>query len=349
MKILIVRLGSLGDVVHTIPAQQFLVRRYPGSEIHWLVEPPYDRLLARIPNIHKIWTADTKLWRKELRHLSKAKILISELRGQHFDLTVDFQGLVKSALLSRLSGASRVVGYRKKWLRETQAAWFYTERIGIEDGQRHQIEYLMDLVEPPRFKGPISPQIPLDIPAEAYNYVDDHLERLQAAHPVLLNPGAGWETKRWAPDCFARLGRMIEERLDIPVIVTYGPAEQRLVELIQAETQPRPLRTFPTDLLQLAALCRRSQLMVAGDTGPLHLAVALGLATVAVLGPAFPWRTGPFCQRDVILQHELPCPHPYKRTCREHFCMDISVERVFSGVVARLGIEADAKRPFEPD
>ncbi len=338
MRILIVRLGSLGDIVHTVPAQQYLAKRYPESEIHWLVEPPYDQLLNHVPNIEKIWKADTQRWRKHLTSLSAPRSLVRELRAQRFDLAIDFQGLVKSALLSRLSGAQRVAGYKRKWLREPLAAWFYTEPTQIEGGQRHHIEYLLDLADPPRFRGQVSADMPLAIPAEVSRYIEEHLERLHVKDPILLNPGAGWDTKKWPAERFAQLGQMVQERLGIPVIITYGPAEQDLVDLIQERTFPDPLKACPTDLLQLAALCRKSRLMVAGDTGPLHLAVALGLPTVALLGPALPWRTGPFSQSDVIIQHERPCPNPYKRSCREHFCMDIPVEQVFTGITQRLGL-----------
>lgn len=338
MKILIVRLGSLGDVVHAVPAQQYLARRHPGSEIHWLVEPPYDQLLAHVSNIDKIWKADTKRWRKKLIYFSEPKSLVRELRAERFDLAIDFQGLVKSAILTRLTGARRIIGYDRDWLREPLAAWFYTEPTQIENGNRHHIDYLLDLADPPRFQGRASAEMPLAIPSEATAYIAEHLDRLRANNPILLNPGAGWETKRWLTERFAELGQMIEERLGIPVIITYGPAERHLIDSIQEHTRPSPLKAFPTDLLQLAALCRQSRLMVAGDTGPLHLAVALGLPTVAVLGPAFPWRTGPFNKSDVVIQHDRTCPHPYKRTCNEHFCMDISVEQVFKGVMQRLGI-----------
>lgn len=338
MKILVVRLGSLGDVVHTVPAQQYLAKRYPDSEIHWLVEPPYDQLLAHVSNIDKIWKADTKRWRKNLTSFSELKSLVRELRAEGFDLAFDFQGLVKSAILTRLTGAKRSIGYDRNRLREPLAAWFYTEPTEIENGNRHHINYLLDLADPPRFQGQACAEMPLAIPAEATNYIVEHLKLLRAENPILLNPGAGWKTKRWPTERFAQLGRSIEERLGIPVIITYGPAEQHLISSIQEQTRPSPLKAFPTDLLQLAALCRQSRLMVAGDTGPLHMAVALGLPTVAVLGPAFPWRTGPFNASDVVIQHEPPCPHPYKRTCDEHFCMDISVEQVFSGITTRLGL-----------
>ncbi|HUV14112.1 MAG TPA: glycosyltransferase family 9 protein [Acidobacteriota bacterium] len=338
MRILIVRLGSLGDIVHTVPAQQYLAKRYPEAEIHWLVEPPYDQLLNHVPNIEKLWKADTKRWRKDLTSLSEPRALVSELRAQRFDLAIDFQGLVKSALLCRLSGARRIIGYQRKWLREPLAAWFYNEPTQIEDGQRHHVEYLLDLADPPRFQAQVSADMPLAIPADASRYVAKHLDRLQVKDPILLNPGAGWETKRWPAERFAQLGEVVQETLGIPVIITCGPAEQDLLDTIQERTLPDPLKAFPTDLLQLAALCRKSRLMVAGDTGPLHLAVALGLPTVAILGPAHAWRTGPFSRSDVIVQHERTCPHPYKRTCSEHFCMDISVEQVFSGITERLGL-----------
>ena len=337
-KVLIVRLGSLGDIVHTIPAQQQLVRWQPQAEVHWLAEPLYASLLENVPGLHAVWTADTKKWRRSPAEMPAAAALIGRLRRQGFDCALDFQGLLKSALLARLS-VPRVLGFSSESAREAAAARFYTDAVAADDGsKRHVIEINLKLIEAlgcPLEKA--TPLIPLNVPAGEIEYVDRQLEALGVTGPVLINPGAGWVTKLWPAAHYAGLLKRIQRELGLPVVVTYGPGEEQLVRTMRAALPSGSLMTFSTSLLQLAALCRRARLMIAGDTGPLHLAVALGCPSVAVLGPTSPWRNGPFNPADLVVKRYLPCSDSYKRTCDEFICMDIPVEEVFEAVVRRLG------------
>jgi ADP-heptose:LPS heptosyltransferase len=263
---------------------------------------------------------------------------VADLRREGFDLAIDFQGLLKSAVLARLSGAAVVRGFSRTQAREGLAALFYTQRVRISEGERHQFARHADLVSPPLWKGPLSARFPLQLPEEVVNYVELNAGREGIDSPVLLNPGGGWTTKRWAPDRFAALAERIEQRLELPTLFTFGPGEDELQEAVRGSLKRIPMRSFSTSILQLAALCRKARLMVAGDTGPLHLAVAMGTPCVAVLGPAYPWRTGPADPADEIVLHDRKCPHPYRRRCRDHFCMDISVDSVFEAVRRRLGL-----------
>ena len=337
-KLLVVRLGSLGDILHTVPAQQKLARQFPASQIHWLAEPPYQELLGQIPGIERVWTADTRRWRRKVGSLPGALRLIAALRREAFDVALDFQGLAKSALLARLSGARHIIGFRPQRFREPVSNLFYSRAVLGDDGSRpHAIEINLRLAASLGCgQNGASPLVKLDLPEESSRYVDEQLERLEITEPILINPGAGWETKLWPASNYARLLVRIEEQLDRRVIVTYGPGEESLVAAMREAVSPHPITTFPTDLLQLAALCRRSPLLIAGDTGPLHLAVAMGTPTVAILGPTAHWRNGPFNTRDVVIKRYLFCSNSYRRTCGQFICMDIPVEEVFSGVVRRL-------------
>jgi ADP-heptose:LPS heptosyltransferase len=282
--------------------------------------------------------------------------LVGSLRRERFDLAVDFQGLIKSAFLARLSKARKVIGFPRSRLREKAARHFYTSTVPTEHGQRHQVEANLDLVHPPRFPEDASSLIPFAPPEPDCKYVDENLDQLEISRPILLNPGAGWETKRWAAGRFAELAVKIEEDLGLPTLFTYGPGEEHLIAEVSHTMGPDRVRSFPTSIVQLAALCQRSRMMIAGDTGPLHLAVALATPTVAILGPAFAWRTGPFNPQDKVVCHSRPCPFPYKRECEDHFCMDISAESVFAAVVQRLELKrlqgggsadsAEALKPF---
>lgn len=333
-KILIVRFGSLGDIVHGLPAQQELHRLHPEAEIHWLAEAPYQELLETVPFIDKVWASNLKKWRKSPGGFRLYAGLIKELRREEFDLVYDFQGLFKSAVTARLAGGNETVGFARGWLREPGARFFYTRTANLEPGQRHQVEYTLDLISPPRFSEFTSAEIDFQYPAECLEYLDRKLTGLGITEePILLNPGAAWETKRWDIERFVKLGEMLE-REGYQVIYTIGPGEEGLLEKAR-DLSSVPVLSFPTSILQLSALCSRSRLMVAGDTGPLHLAVASGTPTVAILGPAHTWRTGPFNPADITVTHEKPCPRPYSRTCSDHFCMDIPVERVFEAALLR--------------
>ena len=331
-----VRLGSLGDIVHTLPAVGLLASHNPDISVHWLTERSWEPLLRCVPWVTKIWVADTHAWRRG-RHLPAAIRLISSLREQEFGLAVDFQGLLKSAVLARLAVPRTVRGFSRYRCREPWASLLYNERVETDGGKRHMVEQHADLLDPPRCSEPLSPRIPFREPQTAVTWVEEALNRRELSAPVLLNPGGGWLTKRWPPERFGDLARRLIEQLDLSVLFISGPGEKILVEAARAKAG-RAVPSLSPDLPQLVALCRRSRLMVAGDTGPLHLAVACGTPTVALLGPALPWRTGPFNPLDEVVLHSPPCPHPYTRRCTNHFCMDLSVDSVMSAVVRRLGL-----------
>ena len=343
-KILIVRLGALGDIIHALPAQQQIHRRFPDCEIHWLVEPHYRGLLETVPGIHQVWTADTKRWRRQPRTASALVHLVRALRRERFDLALDFQGLIKSAFLARLSGAGRRMGFARERCREPAAAGFYTHKVRTS-GVGHVIDLNLELAGTLGCAGEPTARVPFRIPVQADRYVQQRLQAAGGGRPVLLNPGAGWPTKRWPARKFARLGSEIRRRLNLPVLFTYGPGEEDLVREIQDCSRPGTVASFPTSILQLAALCRRACLMVAGDTGPLHLAVALGTPAVAVMGPSIARRNGPFHPEDRIVKRYLYCSDCNKRSCGEFICMNIPVEQVFRAVCRRLSAAVEASSP----
>ena len=187
-KILIVRLGALGDIVHALPAQQQIHRRFPDCEIHWLVEPHYRGLLETVPGIHRIWTADTKRWRRRPGTALDLVRLVPALRRERFDLALDFQGLIKSAFLARLSGAGRRMGFCRERCREPAAAGFYTDTVPTS-GDGHVIDLNLELAGSLGCAGEATARVPFRLPAEARHYVDSRLQAAGGGRPVLLNPG----------------------------------------------------------------------------------------------------------------------------------------------------------------
>lgn len=331
-KLLAVRLSALGDIIHTVPAIQSLAGEFPKIEIHWLTTPPYHEFLSVVDGIEKVWTIDLK---RGITGLPRVFSVLKKLRKEKFDTVIDFQGLFKSAVPARFSGAAQALGPIRSQAREALAAVFYTNPIYVQGDSLHQVEYHQKLAFGGEYEGVSDGRINLAIPEKAITSVRTQLERLRLKSPILLNPGGGWETKLWGTENFARLSKLIEEDLGIPTLVTYGPGEEHLVESM-AQLEPEHVRAFPTSILELAALCMQSRMIVAGDTGPLHLGVAMGLPAVGILGPALPSRTGPFGKENIAVTHSPPCPHPYRRVCKDHFCMNIPVEDVFETVKDRL-------------
>jgi ADP-heptose:LPS heptosyltransferase len=336
-KILIVRLGALGDILHALPAQQLLSEACFHSSVHWLSEAPYVSLLQCVPGLDRVWTADTRKWRAKPGHLGELVHLIRNLRAQNFDLALDFQGLLKSAVLAKWSGAKRIVGYSPERFKEKGIQWFYTDtQDGEANLEHHVIDSNVDLVRRITPVGQVNPVIPYRLPEAAEAYVEERLSELEVERPILLNPGAGWVTKLWPATEYARLALRIREHTGIPVLFTYGPGEEHLIEEIQAVFDPLPVPAFPTSIIELAALCKKARLMVAGDSGPLHLAVSVGTPTVSIIGPTSPSRNGPYNPADSSVRRDLPCSNSYKRRCNEFICMQIPLDTVFNAVIQRL-------------
>jgi len=336
-KILIVRLGSLGDIIHALPAQQMLHRCLPHAQIHWLTETAYAPLLQAVPGVTRVWVAGLRQWSW---HSSPKPFvrLVKALRRENFDLAFDFQGLVKSAVVARVSGARLVAGFGAGLTRERLASAFYSHQAAAKPEEKlHVVDLNLRLAHQPGCVNGVGPVIPLQIPEGSVRLVREKLAKQGISRPILLNPGAGWATKLWPASQYAALAERIQQQLGIRVVVTYGPGEDGVIEAVRQAGAN--ICSFPTSILELAALCRESRLMVAGDTCPLHLAAAHGTPTIAIMRPRAVWRNRPYTTGDLVVKRQLPCSDCYKRTCDKFICMDISVEQVFEAVVKRLGID----------
>lgn len=258
-RLLVVRLSALGDVVHTIPAVVGLRERY--DEVAWAVEPPYRELVEVVAGVRAI-PVSLKQW-----SLAKLREARRSVRG--FDATIDFQGLIKSSLLARASGAPQRYGFAAPFVREAPASWFVNRPVAI-DPSRHVVEWNLQLA------GVAMPE------------VDFSPFALGAGEPgaVVLLPGAGRPEKLWPVERFREVARAIGSR----ALVLWGPGEEALAQAAGARMAP------PTSLRALAAYLRDAALVVGADTGPLHLAAALGTPVVGLYGPTDPRRNGPYGQ-----------------------------------------------------
>jgi lipopolysaccharide heptosyltransferase I len=342
-RVLIIKLGSLGDVVHTLPAVAALKRSHPETKIDWLVERKCSVLLRNNPLIHEVIEVDTQQWRKSLLSLEvfgQLKDLASRLRGNHYDVALDFQGLWKSAAFGYFSGAERLVGFDKKALKEPGCRILYDARVLPRAEATHVMEIYGELVHSLGVETN-GLRFDLNTSEEDDAYVSSHLVSRRVDDFVILNPGGGWVTKNWDPENYAALHLRLRQATRLQTLLTWGPGEEHLIEQILRACKQDPPVTFSTTIPQFIALVRRAKLFVGGDTGPMHLASACGIPVVGIFGPTDPLRNGPFSQKDIVVSHKVACGPCYKRSCRVHDkkCMRlVTVDEVHEAVLQRLGL-----------
>ncbi len=335
-RLLVIRLSSIGDIVHALPAVAALGESFPQLEIHWLIETRYASLLAGNPYVRRILPLDTLSWRGGLPPLAVLEDMagtLRGLRGSAYQTAVDFQGLWKSALLAFLAGAQQRVGLAEPWMREPSAAVLYTQRVAAT-GRKHVVEESLALVE--HLGARVGRwQFPLPRTAADDQYIDHQLARLDAPDFIIINPGGGWKAKRWAPENYARLLHHLEGRLDYKFLLTGSPDEAASIAEIIRRAEAKRAFYFPSSVVQFIALARRARLFLGGDTGPMHLAAAVGTPLVAIHGPTDPARNGPFHDADIALYNHAPVNHT-RRNPNATYIEGISVERVAAAIEVRL-------------
>ena len=335
-RFLIVRLSSIGDIVHALPAAAALGETYPHAEIDWVVESRHAVLLEGNPYLRRVVKLDTLGWRGRLFSAVTAEEIIRgvlALREREYAAALDFQGLWKSAAIAWLSWARERLGFAEYWLREPGAAVFYTKRISPRN-RKHVIETNLALVEHLGAQ-PGGWQFPLPHSAEDDAYVEAQLQDLGAEDFVVVNPGGGWRSKCWAPENYSALVRLLAEKYPWHILLTGSKNEETLISEILRQAGESRARYLPTTLVQSIALFRRARLFVGGDTGPLHLAAAVGTPIVAIYGPTDPSRNGPFSAADITLWNRGPINHT-RRGVNPDYVRGISVESVMAAIEERL-------------
>jgi len=330
MNFLIVRLGALGDIVHAIPAAAALRRKYPDARIDWLVDARHRELLTLVPIIDRIIAVEKSSlggWLEAAR----------QLRAVRYDAALDLQGLLKSAVLARASGAQRVIGFSIWHLREKTASPFYSEAVdttatGALSG--HVIRKNLRLL---RVFDIDDEQIEFPLAAVQSAAAESVREQAAGAPIALINPGAAWPNKRWNAERFGETASFLREVRGYVPFVLWGPGEELLARAV-VEASGNAARLAPaTRLADLAELCRAASLMVSGDTGPLHIAGAVGTRIVSIFGPTDPERNGPWAEADVAISRYASCDCHYERRChRADWCLDsISVAEVTAAAQLR--------------
>ncbi|MCC7035031.1 MAG: lipopolysaccharide heptosyltransferase I [Acidobacteria bacterium] len=346
LRILIVRLSALGDIVHALPVLSALGRQDPEAEIDWLVEEAYAPVLSLARGLRQRVVVRARAvpppgggtsFSGGPGHLRA----LAFLRRQHYDVALDLQGLIKSAVWARLSGARRVVGFARGHLREPQAAWFYTETV-TPPATPHILQ--KNLAVAAHLGAAVSPvTMPLD-PGTRPDLQRQVEAAVGGARYAVLNPGAAWPNKRWPPARFSALASVLRQRHGLVSLVTWGPAERELSEGIVQASGGAAVLAPPTDIADLAALMLGAALVVAGDTGPLHIAAAMGAPIVGLYGPTWPERNGPWNPRDEVISRAARCQCHHKRRCQIGApCIDdITVDEVVAAADRRLETEGRA-------
>lgn len=297
MRILVVRQSAIGDCVLTIPMVGALRQAYPDATIHWLVEASTAPLLHNHPWLDDLITVP-KGWIKQPRELLR---VARRLRGESYDLVIDPQSLLKSAVAVLLSRAKRRIGFAPPQARE-KSHWFTTDRVVCRS--QHIVQKHLELLTPlgidiaePRFCFPEF--------NESRQRIREFTERSQLTHDnwYAIFAGASWPSKRWEPDRFAEVARRVAAEQGWRAVVAWGsPAEHEVARKIVADSDGAAVLAGKLSLPDLQVLLEQSQFYVGADTGPMHIAAASGKSCVGLFGPTKPEQCGPFGSDHVVIQ-----------------------------------------------
>lgn len=337
MNILIIRTSALGDIVHSLPVLSALRRHYPEARIAWVAEKVFAPLLHDHPHVDTVFEVRMRGWRQSLGSAQtrrEVRRTWAAIRRFKADVAIDLMGNHKGGLLACLSGARNTVGARRRDRREGSSAIWLRQRLPTPS--RHAVDRYLDLLAA------------LEIPRQPADFDPDHIlpHLPDSAHGVLqqcptsfvtIQAGAGWGNKTYPPAWWGTVAQGLADDPGIDVRVPIAPGEEHLAEAIVEASDGAAKAIDAKGFPLLAALLRRSALVLGGDTGPIHLAHALGRPVVSVIGPTDPWRNGPYNDPDSVLWKELPCSNCYKRYAEPRACLlSISPSQVLAKARQRL-------------
>lgn len=346
MNILIIKLSAIGDVIHTLPALNALRRRFPEARITWLVESAAAALVQGHPALDRVLVSRRKQWVRGLfssktrgKSLREMVRFLGELRDTRYDLIFDFHQLLKSGALAMLARSGRKIGFGPGLEHMEMSHLFLNERMPAVSMEHHALLrnlLLLDAVGIPA--GLVEYRIPVT-PADRAAVAE--LLAGEDTPLMAINPMAQWNTKLWRNREFARLADRLVREHGMRVVFTGGAEDVAMVADIQRRMTAASLNLAgKTSLTMLAALLEMSVCLVTTDTGPMHLAAAVGTPVVALFGPTAPWRTGPYGHGHQVIRTGTGCSPCFKRHCRfgDRHCMTgISVPDVMAAL-RRTGV-----------
>ena len=327
-RFLVVRLGSLGDIVHTFPAVAGLRGSFPAARIVWLTHPKWVDLVASSHPALEIWPVDSR------DHACVGQTL-RKIRAQRWTAAIDYQGLWKSAFLPFFGGVRRRIGFSSKTIREFGVPILYTDRVVCKT--THIADQNGELT---RRTGAVEGvgAVKLSVADAESTRVKSELRGLGVDRYVVLSPGGGWRSKCWPAERFGALCRMIRMQLGLRCVVNYGPGEEGLVAAVRAASGDSEPVAYDGELGLLMALLGNAQCIVGGDTGPLHLALAIGTPGVALFGPTDPARNGPYPPQEITLRSPNAKTTYERSDVADASMLQLSVKEVFEAVKRRLEV-----------
>ena len=347
MNILIVKLSAIGDVIHTLPSLAALRRCYPQAHISWVVEEAASDLLTDHPMLDRVLVSQRKRWVQDLREgrdrgaaLRDIRGFVRALRDRPYDLVIDFHGLFKSAVLVFLSRGRRRLGYDSL---QEGSGFFLNEKIP-EDMNKHAVDRYLDF---PRHLGcdTSNPEFPIALQEAHFERVEARLSAIPVDTSkgfVAVSPVAYWETKLWDEAKFAAVCDRIANELGLPVVFTGESPEGPIARIRSLMKAPSASVAGETSLRELAALYRQASLLLTTDSGPMHLAAAVGTPVVALFGPTSPERTGPYGEGHAVIRRGMACSPCFRKKCETLECMNaIGVDEVFLAVRDRVQQKPD--------
>jgi heptosyltransferase I len=335
----------MGDILHSLPAVAALRETYPSAQIGWAIEERWSALLsteaARVgprgpekPLVDIVHLVNTRGWRVALfsdETWKEIRATVRGLRAEHYEISIDIQGAIKSAVLGRLARPRRKFGLAQPW--ESMATMFYDHQVQAVG--THIVDRNLSLAIAAGATGHAANPFPIPVDPISENWADGQLEKRGVTEFAIMNPGAGWGSKCWPPERFGALARALAKS-GMTSLINFGPGEEQLVSVVENASGGAAKR-ISCSLSELIALTRRARLFIGGDTGPLHLAVALNTPSVALFGPTNPARNGPYGGRAIVLRHPESAT-TYKRSPQaENGLSSISVEEVLAAASQLLG------------
>jgi len=326
-RFLLVRLGSLGDIVHTFPAVAALRKAFPEAEIVWLTHPRWVALVSAGGLASEIWGVDS-------RDLRSVRQVIGKVRARRWDAAIDYQGLWKSAFLPFFGGVGKRIGFSSATIREFGVPILYSDRVVCR--ATHIAEQNGEL----SLRGGseiATSDVALRVEESDETRVCSDLRQAGIESYVVLSPGGGWRAKCWPAERFGELCRKIRAEIGLPCVINYGPGEDTLAEEVRGASGDANPLLYDGELGALMALLRGARCIVGGDTGPLHLAIALGTRAVALFGPTDPARNGPYPRGQIVLRSAKAQTTYGRSNITDPSLLDLSVDEVFAAVKQRLG------------
>jgi len=343
VKVLFVKLGSIGDIIHTLPALAAVRASLPDAEISWVAEERSAEILRGnllIDDLIEVNTRSIRSTKPVDKLLAEVRKQAGELRKHRYDIAIDFQGLLKSAMIAKLSRAKKRFGFSKKSLREPASRIFLTDTVKVPD-QIHVIQKNLSLA---------SAALNFEAPAGHYGFPihTDEIHRIEADEMIgrannkfaVLNPAGGWVTKLWHAEKYGQLADRLWEKYGFVSLVATGPGENDLSQIVRDNSRTGKLIQVQPSLKGFYELVRHAEVYVGGDTGPTHVAIAAGTPVVGFFGPTEWWRNGSPDPNDICVERlDIGCRIDcHRRTCDNWICMDISVETVLEAVGKRIAV-----------